>query len=176
MNLKKLLNWEKLFPKKKSPDKPKIGIFSFTCCEGCVMSFLEVLNSKFFEYKEKMQIEYCRQLRPVKKLEPMDIAFIEGAISTKNDIKRLKEIRKNTKKLVALGSGAITGWPSDLRNKFDSKKKKEISPLIKKLKQIEKISPIKNFVKVDDTIPGCPVDEKLFMKKIDGYLEEFYNA
>ena len=156
---------------KKRSKKLVVGIFAFTCCGGCIISFLEVLNTKFFEYQDKMQIKYSKSLRPVKKLGPMDIAFVEGAISTPEEIKELKEIRKYAKKLIAVGSGAITGWPSDLRNKFDDKKKKEIAPVNKKLGQIEKISPIITFVKVDDKIPGCPVEEKLFIKKIDRYLK-----
>jgi sulfhydrogenase subunit delta len=151
--------------------KLKVGFFSFTCCEGCVISFIEILNEKFFEYKEKMQIEHLRALKKVKKISPMDVAFVEGAISTQSEIKRLKEIRKNSKKLVALGSGAISGWPSNLRNKFKGKKKEQIEPLIKKLNQLKKIKPIKEFVKVDDKIPGCPVNEKLFIKKMGGYLK-----
>ena len=150
--------------------KIKVGFFSFTCCEGCIISFIEVLNKKFFEYKEKMQIEYLRALKKVKPIKPMDIAFIEGAISTPDEIKKLKEIRKNAGKVVAIGSGAVNGWPSNLRNKFKGKKQEKILPLIKELGQNEKILPIKNFIKVDDEIPGCPVEEKLFIKKIDGYL------
>ena len=37
--------------------------------------------------------------------------------------------------------------------------------------QIPKISPIKNFVKVDDNINGCPVEEAVLIKKINGYLK-----
>ena len=29
--------------------KVKLGFFSFTCCEGCMISFIEILNEKFFE-------------------------------------------------------------------------------------------------------------------------------
>lgn len=152
--------------------KIKTGFFSFTCCEGCIIIFLEILNKKYDEYNEKMQIEYIRALKKVKKIAPIDIAFVEGAISTPSEIRKLKLIRKNAKKVVAIGSGAINGWPSDLRNKFKGKKQKQVAPLIKKLGQNEKILPIKKFIKVDDEIPGCPVDEKLFIKKIDEYFRE----
>jgi len=132
--------------------------------------FIEILNKKYNEYIEKIDIVHIRQLRKVKKISPMDIAFIEGAISTPSEVKKIKEIRKNAKKVVALGSGAINGWPSDLRNKFKGKKLEKVIPLIKKYGQNEKILPLKNYIKVDDEIPGCPIDEKLFIKKMDGYL------
>jgi sulfhydrogenase subunit delta len=149
----------------------KLGFFSFTCCEGCMIVFVEVLNKKYFEWKDKIDLKYIRILRRVEELEAFDIAFVEGAISTPSEVRKLKKIRKNSRKLVAFGSGAINGWPSNLRNSFKGKKKKEIEPIIKKLKQIEEISPIKKFVKVDDEVPGCPVEEKDLIEKIEGYLK-----
>ncbi|MBU2576504.1 MAG: hypothetical protein KKF50_02175 [Nanoarchaeota archaeon] len=150
--------------------KIKVGFFSFTCCEGCMISFIEILNEKYFDWTKKIDIQYLRALKKVKPIRPMDIAFVEGAISTQSEIRKLKLIRKNATKLVALGSGAINGWPSNLRNDFNDVKKKEIAELIKKLNQIETVSPIKKFVKIDDEIPGCPIDQKLFIKKMEGYL------
>tara|TARA_Y100000310_G_C20559916_1_gene752535 strand:- start:340 stop:813 length:474 start_codon:yes stop_codon:yes gene_type:complete len=151
--------------------KLKVGIFNFTCCEGCTIMFLEVLNTKYFEYEKKMKIENFRTLKKNGKIKNLDLALVEGAISTESEIRKLKEIRKNTKKLVAFGSGAVNGYPSNQRNTFDSKKKKEIKPLIEKLHQIEKILPLKKFVKVDDNINGCPVEADLLIKKIDSYLK-----
>ena len=135
-----------------------------------MIAFVETLNKKYFEWTEKMDIEYFRALKKVKPIKPMDIAFVEGAITTPSEIRKLKLIRKNAKKLVALGSGAINGWPSNMRNDFNNVKKKEIAELVEKLNQIETVSPIKEFVKIDDEISGCPVDEKLFIKKMEGYL------
>lgn len=151
--------------------KLKVGFFSFTCCEGCIVTFLEVLNKKYFEYCEKMKIENFRQLKTNEKIKNLDMAFIEGAVSTESEIRKIKEIRKKTKKLIALGSGAINGYPSNQRNKFSPDKKKKILPLIKKMHQIKEISPINKFVKVDDNIPGCPIEEEFLIKKIGEYLK-----
>jgi len=59
-----------------------------------------------------------------------------------------------------------------LRNNFSKDLKKEIEPLIKKFNQIKKVSPIKKFVKVDDEIEGCPVDENSIIKKLEFYLKQ----
>lgn len=148
----------------------KVGFFSFTCCEGCTISFIEVLNKKFKEYSEKMEIKYLRALKKCSEISEMDIAFVEGAVSTKEEIIKLKEIRKNAAKVIALGSGAINGWPSNLRNNFNKEKMKKIKQIIKKQKQLKKIKPIKEIIKIDGEIPGCPVEEKLFIKKMEEYL------
>lgn len=152
--------------------KKRVGFFSFTCCEGCMMVFIETLNKKFFEYLKKMKIENFRQLKTNEKIKNLDIAFVEGAISTESEIRKLKEIRKKSKKLVALGSGAVNGFPSNQRNKFDKNKKEQIKELVKKMHQIELISPLNQFVKVDDSIDGCPVEKEFLIKKIESYLND----
>ncbi len=149
----------------------KTGFFSFTCCEGCIVTFLEVLNTKFSEYEKFLDIRHMRILRSSKKLGNLDIAFVEGAISTESEARKLREIRKKSKLVVALGSGAVNGFPSNQRNSFSEEKRHEIALLIKKLHQLKEISPLKRFVKVDDEIPGCPVSETDLMNKIDGYIK-----
>ena len=148
----------------------KIGIFSFTCCEGCVVVFIEALNEKYFEWKKKMKIENFRALKKVKKIGVLDIALVEGAISTPSEVRKLKEIRKKSKILVAIGSGAVSGCPSDQRNKFSAKMKKEIAEDVGRVGQIDKILPLKAFVKVDAVINGCPVARDVLIKKIEGLL------
>jgi sulfhydrogenase subunit delta len=152
--------------------KLRLGFFSFTCCEGCMINVIEVFNEKFFEWKDKIDIAYFRALKKVKPISKMDVAFVEGAISTKSEINKLKKIRANATKVIALGSGAINGWPSNLRNDFKGIKKKEVEVLIERLGQIENVLPAKEVIDVDGEIPGCPADGKLFVKK----MEELLNA
>jgi coenzyme F420-reducing hydrogenase gamma subunit len=109
-------------------------------------------------------------LKPSKGINETDVALVEGAICTEEEVEKLKEIRRKTKKLVTFGSGATTGWPSDFRNKFDSKKLSEISKDLEKFRQIDKVSPVKRFVKVDEEIPGCPVNTSLLIAKIEGWV------
>lgn len=151
----------------------KVGFFSFTCCEGCIVTFLELLNRKFSEYEKKLDIANCRVLRSNEKIGSLDVAFVEGAISTPSEERKLKEIRKKSKFIVALGSGAVNGYPSNQRNSFSEEKKQEISLLVKSLHQLKEISPLKKFIKVDDEIAGCPVSEADIEKKISYYFKKF---
>ena len=150
--------------------KLKVGVYSFTCCEGCTIVLIEALNKRFDEWTEKIDFIDFRTLRPYTGIHETDIAFVEGAISTESELRKIKEIRKKTKKLVAFGSGAAIGYPSDSRNKFNAEKLKKIADDLKKFKQIDKISPLKRFVKVDDVIDGCPVNEKVVAAKMGEYL------
>jgi sulfhydrogenase subunit delta len=151
--------------------KKRVGFFSFTCCEGCSINFIETLNTKFDEYMSKIKIVNFRALKKENRIHHMDIAFVEGAISTDSEIKKLQEIRKKTRFLVALGSGASNGYPSNQRNKFDEAKKRKISPLIIRFRQRSTIEPLKTYVKVDEEINGCPVEERDIIKKMGEYLK-----
>lgn len=151
--------------------KLKVGVYNFTCCEGCTIVLIEALNHNFDRWLSKIDFVDFRTLKPFKKLSKTDVAFVEGAISTEEEVERLKEIRKNTKKLIAYGSGAAVGYPSDQRNKFSAKKLKEIAEDLKKFKQIPKVSPLNKFVKVDDIINGCPVNEADVIKKVEELIK-----
>ncbi|MBN2454137.1 hypothetical protein JXB11_01180 [Candidatus Woesearchaeota archaeon] len=153
--------------------KLKIGWFSFSCCEDSTMMFVEMMNDRFDEWSKLLEFRHARVLKRVNTLEGIEVAFVEGAIGSKRDEDKLKEIRANSKRLVAIGSCACTGMPSAQRNTFDEKTKEEIKPLIEKFSLNEKVVPIKDVVQVDDSVPGCPMSEETFLKVLDKYLKEF---
>ena len=153
--------------------KLKIGLFSFTGDEGCAIQFLEVLNKKFGDWEKLLDIQYCRLLKSKGNMKNLDVAFIEGAVATYREERTLKEIRKNSKKVVAIGSCAIDGSPSNLRNFFDDEKMKEIKHILKKFGHRKKVLPLKEFVKVDAEVEGCPMIEERFIEVVNKYLKEF---
>lgn len=133
-----------------------------------MINVIEVFNEKFFEWRNKIDILYFRALKKVRPIVAMDVAFVEGAISTESEIRKLKLIRKKARRVIALGSGAINGWPSNLRNDFKLAKKNEIAELVKKLEQIDRVVPIKEIVRTDDEVGGCPIDTNVFIEKMEG--------
>lgn len=149
----------------------KIGFFSFTCCEGCTIVFVEALNKRYKKWTENLEILNLNALKTSPKIKKMDIAFIEGAISTKPELKKLKKIRKKSKKIIAYGSGADNGWPSNQRNNFSEEQKEKLKDFIKKYKQLKTIEPINKYIKVDDVIQGCPVKREDVIKKIDSIIK-----
>lgn len=148
--------------------KKKVGVFSFTCCEGCTVVFMELMNRHFFDYKERFYFTSFRQLKKSDKMKKMDFAVIEGAISTASEKRKLLEIRKNAKKIIAIGSCAVTGMPSSQRNNFKPELKKKIEKQIKQLHQLKTIEPLKKYVKVDLELNGCPVSTMQLEKAMEG--------
>jgi len=153
--------------------KLKIGWFSFSCCEDSTIILTEMLNDHFDDWSKVVEFRHIRVLRKNNSMNDLDVAFVEGAIASNQDAEKLKEIRKNSKKLVAIGSCAINGTPSAQRNTFDQKKKKEIDFLVKRFSLAKKVRTLSDIVKVDDQVPGCPMTESGFLKVLEKYLKEF---
>lgn len=153
--------------------KLRIGWFSFTCCEDSTMIWIEMMNQRFFEWKDLLEIRHARVLRKKNTLRGIDVAFVEGAITNEADAKKLMQIRKNSKKLVAIGACAVNGMPAAQRNNFDDPLKQEIAFLLKRFRQAEKVRMVKDVVPIDDEVPGCPMEENVFLNVLDKYLKEF---
>ncbi len=142
--------------------KLKISFYSFTSCEGCMMNILIWLYKNFDFFKDNFEINNMKLLTPKTSNTKEDIAIIEGAISSREQQRKVKEIRKKAKIVIAIGTCAITGAPSNNRNFL--KKDEEIKKYIKKFNQLEKVKSIKEAIKVDYEVTGCPVIIEEFEK------------
>jgi coenzyme F420-reducing hydrogenase gamma subunit len=153
--------------------KLRVGWFSFTCSEDSTIIFSELLNEHYFEWIDLIDFKYIKILKSKNSLSELDVAFVEGAISNDKDEAFLKKIRRNAKKVIGVGSCAFSGMPSAQRNNFDEKTLKEIRFLLKKFKHKKKVLPLKEIIKVDDYIKGCPMEGREFVEKLNALLIEF---
>jgi coenzyme F420-reducing hydrogenase gamma subunit len=144
--------------------KIRVGWFSFSCSEDSTIVFTELLNDYWQEWKEIFDFRYMRILKSHNILDELDVAFIEGAIASKEQIERLKEIRAKSKKLVAVGSCAVTGLPAGQRNTFNNAQKLKIQPLITRFDALPKVLKVSDVVAVDAEVPGCPMDQNKFLE------------
>jgi len=154
--------------------KLAVSWITFACCEDSTIMFVEMLNDHFFEWKEKFEFKYFPVLKSKNNdFTGSDVTFVEGAIATKEDEEKLKDIREKSKRICAIGSCACTGLPSAQRNSFDESTRREIMIIVERFGHLEKVHPIKDIVKVDYSVPGCPMDEKMFYATLDKLLAEF---
>ncbi|MEI7604180.1 MAG: hypothetical protein WCJ19_04115 [bacterium] len=156
-----------------SDKKLKVGWFSFTCCEDSTILFTELLNDHFFEWKKVVEFRHFKVLKTDNKMDDLDIAFVEGAISSESQAEELKKIRENCIKLVAIGSCAVTGRPSGNRNDFSKDVLDKYKDVFEKFKYSEKVMKLDELVHVDDKLPGCPMNGQMFITKLNEYLKEF---
>jgi len=151
-------------------NKKRVGIFSLTCDEGCSIYLIEIFNQKLLPWLEKMEIVHFLSVSDKHEFKDLDIALIEGTISTERDKKEVLEIREKSKVLIAMGNCAMTALPSGQRNNFDAERTAEIQPDLDAFSFLPKCLALKDVVKVDDNIAGCPIDEKKFVEVFEKYL------
>ncbi len=155
------------------PKKLRVGWFSFSCSEDSTIVFVELMNQHYLEWKALLDFRHARILKAKNILDEMDVAFVEGAIATDRDAEELRKIRGLSKRLVAVGACAVDGMPSAQRNDFDEKKKSEIRFLVERFSMADKVLAVKDVVKVDESVPGCPMIESKFIEVLSKYLKEF---
>lgn len=166
-------NKRQVMKKRNVQKKLRVGWFSFACCEDSTIVMTELMNDRWQEWKKKIEFVHARVLQSKNELKDIDVAFIEGAIATDNDFELVQKIRSNSKYVVAIGACAVDGMPAAQRNLFDEATKKEIAIVLERFHHREKVVPLKEVIKVDDAVPGCPMLENVFLQVLDKYLKMF---
>ncbi len=107
---------------------------------------------------------------------PVDIAFIEGTPTNKEEIMKLLKIRKDSKILVALGSCAATGGVPALVNTIEKKEALKVYDGMPPEMPMDP-KPLKYYVDVDYTLHGCPFSRDELKELITSIImgKEFRN-
>jgi len=152
-------------------EKPKIGIFSLTGCGGDQLMILNMENI-LLELLSRFDIKDFQEASSYHEDAELDIAFVEGSVSTKTDLKKLRKIRDRSKILIALGDCAIGGCVQAMRNGQMS-----IAERMKKVYGVEEdyydvLEPkgLSEYVKVDIEVPGCPIEKEEIFRVITSLL------
>jgi len=139
--------------------KPRVGIYSLTGCAGDQLMILN-LEDDLLDILDKLSIVAFQEASSVKKDEEVDIALVEGSVSTKTDLKRLEEIRKKSNMVIAIGDCAIGGCVQAMRNGETTLAEKMRDVYGKEEEYFDVVEPygLSKYVKVDLEIPGCPIE------------------
>jgi NAD-reducing hydrogenase small subunit len=162
-------------------DKVKIGTCWLDGCSGCHMSLLDI-DEAIVAVLSKADIVFGPLVDAQEWPEDVDVAVIEGALSSTDDLKLLLEARERSKILIALGDCAVTGNVPAMRNGIPTRKLLERvyvegaseNPGIPTdgvpalLKQAE---PLHSAVKVDIHVPGCPPRPEAILGVLGDLLE-----
>ncbi|MEK7068106.1 MAG: NADH:ubiquinone oxidoreductase [Patescibacteria group bacterium] len=143
--------------------KPIIAVVSLTCCEGCQVAILD-LGERFFQLTKKVTIGDFAFLEDRPEPPRYDIVFVEGSPITEANIERLKDLRRRSKFLVALGACAVLGGIAEIKNYQD--KNERLRYVYKNIEGINNpdIKPLKDYVQIDLEIPGCPINKEEFLR------------
>ena len=144
--------------------KPKAGFFDFTCCEGCQLQIAD-LEEDIIGLASIVDIVEFREVLTGKG-PSYDIAFIEGSITRIAEEERLKDIRARSALLVEFGACAALGGVNKLKNLRDlTTVRKEVYGKAWDLPHLNTLPTraVHEVVKVDATIPGCPINRNEFL-------------
>lgn len=146
--------------------KPKLATVWLDGCSGCHMSFLDT-DERLLDVLAAVELVYSPLVDHKEYPEEVDIALIEGAVASVEDVAKIKKVRAHTKILVAMGDCAVNSNVPSMRNPFGTKAVLhrgyienaathpqvpcEVVP-----KLLECAVPIHEVVKVDVFIQGCP--------------------
>jgi sulfhydrogenase subunit delta len=160
-----------------SDDQPKrlvVGWFSFTCCEDSTILLTELLNDHLDEWKKVVEFRHIKALKTNNSLTGLDVAFIEGAISSDSQAREAQQIRENAEYVVAIGACACTGQPSTTRNQFASEQINErIRWYLSHFDYDKEVKRLSEVIQVDDMVRGCPMKVPSFMQTLEKYLNLF---
>jgi NAD-reducing hydrogenase small subunit len=135
-------------------------------CSGCHMSFLD-LDERLIEIAEHLDMVYTPLIDAKVYPDAVDVALVEGAVSSEEDLEKIRRIRRQTKILVAFGDCAVTGNVPSMRNAFPVQdvyrrgyvETATLNPgvpdqVVPRL--LPQVRPIHEYVPVDVYLQGCP--------------------
>ncbi len=144
----------------------KAALITFTSCFGCSFEFLNLRDCLLKMFGSLDFVDF--KLVKGRNLESeYDITFVEGGISTRKEVKEVKEIRKRSKILVALGSCACNGCVMTLKNYA---RKPEEVVYGKNLYGSVPVSGIEKHVNVDYYLRGCPFSRHELLSLVNSVL------
>lgn len=166
--------------------KVRVATVWFSGCAGCHMSFLD-LDELIIDLAERIEIVKSPIVDTKEFPENVDVTLIEGAVGNEEHIELLREIRKRSKIVIALGDCAVTGNVPAMRNGIPVNEilegvygkertttgtiPSEVVPHL-----LDRVRPLHEVVPVDYFLHGCPppaaVIGKALLALLDGKTPE----
>ena len=160
--------------------KPRVATVWLDGCSGCHMSLID-LDERLLDIFERADLVYGPLVDFKEFPENVDVCLVEGAVSSEEDLHKIKMVRERTKTLVSFGDCAVTSNVPGMRNPIG------VAPLLERA-YIENVSvnpgipsrvvpkllptsrPVHTVVHVDLFLPGCPPSADLIYNLLDDLL------
>ena len=150
--------------------KVTVAVHKFSSCDGCQLALLN-LGEPLLVLSQLIDIKHFAEAGPLDEEAEVDIAIIEGSISTSKDIQRIQKIRDNSTYLMTIGACATSGGIQALRNMANTNEWIAgiyANPSV--IDSLDNSTAIKDHVKVDMELWGCPINKHQIVSAIRALL------
>lgn len=150
-------------------------------CSGCHMSFLD-MDERLIELAQRIELVYTPLIDTKTYPDHVDVALVEGAVSSAEDLEKIHRIRRQTGVLIAFGDCAVTANVPSMRNAFrvedvyarayvETATQRPGAPdqIVPKL--LPQARPIHEYVPIDIFLQGCPPPADVIYQLLTDLLE-----
>jgi coenzyme F420-reducing hydrogenase gamma subunit len=142
-----------------APVRLAVGIVKYASCDGCQLSLLD-LEDELLDVVGKFDIVEFPEASSIRSKGPYDVLFVEGSISTEDQLHEIIELRAKTKTLVTIGACASYGGIQALRNWLDHDTvRAAVYAHPEYIESLATATPVREHVKVDAELHGCPINQ-----------------
>jgi sulfhydrogenase subunit delta len=145
--------------------KLKIGIYELTGCAGDALLILDC-EKELLDIFNAVDIQSFLMAKSDNIDGELDVALVEGSVTTEKEIEELKDIRKRAKLVVAMGLCASVGgiqarfldekdWDDNYKRVYNDTEMIHVRAVSSK--------PIDAYIEVDYYLPGCPIGKEQFL-------------
>ena len=164
-----------------SKPRPRLATVWLDGCSGCHMSFLD-MDERLLEIGQRADLVYSPLVDRKDYPEDVDVCLVEGAVSSEEDLGKIRTIRARTRILVSFGDCAVTSNVPGMRNPIGP------APLLERAylenatlnpqvpsevvpRLLPASLPVHRVVEVDVFLPGCPPSADLIYHTLEELLE-----
>jgi sulfhydrogenase subunit delta len=144
-------------PRAATPRRPRIGIVKFASCDGCQLTLLD-LEDELLAIAERVDVVEFAEATSHRSAGPFDVLFVEGSISTPEQVEEIARLRAVSHRLVTIGACATAGGIQAIRNWLDHEEvRAAVYPEPRYIESLAQTRPVADFVAVDAELRGCPI-------------------
>jgi NAD-reducing hydrogenase small subunit len=160
--------------------KPRIATVWLDGCSGCHMSLID-MDERLLDIFDRADLVYSPLVDFKEYPEAVDVCLVEGAVSSEEDLHKIKMVRERTKTIIAFGDCAVTSNVPGMRNPIG------VQPLLDRAyienvtvnpqipsrgvpKLLPMARPVHLVIPVDVFLPGCPPSADLIYSLLDDLL------